>query len=75
MYSTTMMAVLNSRIVFQTQDESPTSNGNLLPSMSNPKNSRKSACDGIYVTREQWTAPVDGYKAHVSTCYSSFLLR
>ena len=74
MYSTTMMVVLNSRIVFQTQEESPMSNENLLPTTSNPKFSRKPACDGISITREQWTAPVDGFKAHVSTCYSSFLL-
>ena len=69
MYSTTMMVVLNSRIVFQTQDESVMSNENLLLTMFNPKFSRKPACDGISVTCEQWTAPVDGYKAHVSTCY------
>jgi len=63
LYSNTMMVVLNNRIAFQAQDDSTLSNEYLV---SNPRLSRRFAFGaqqgGISVTREQWTAPLDGYK-------------
>ena len=54
LYSNMMMAVLNSRIVLKTQDES---NDTLV---ANPGVSRR-LHGGILVTREQWTTPADIY--------------
>ena len=73
LYSNTMMIVLNNRIAFKSQDDSIMSNEHLV---SNPGLSRRYAFDalqgGISVTREQWTAPHDGYKIPVSIHYPSF---
>ena len=55
LYSNMMMAVLNSRIVLKTQDES---NDTLV---ANPGVSRRLRQGGILVAREQWTTPVDIY--------------
>jgi len=67
LYSNTMMVVLNSRIIFQIQDNSITSNES---SASNPRTPRRSifrrSHGGISVTREQWTLPLDVYKTPAS---------
>ena len=72
MYSTTMMVVLNSRIVFKTQDDPGISNEHISSSVSNPRIGRRPTFGGgISVTREHWTAPLDVFKlhAHVSIDY------
>ena len=70
MYSNTMMVVLNSRIVLQTQDESAMLDER-LPSSSSVSNqgvSGRSASgafpSGISVTHEEWTVPLDVCKRH-----------
>ena len=70
MYSTTMMVVLNSRIVFKIQDDPGISNEHISSSVSNPRIGRRPTRDGgISVTREHWTAPLDVFKLHVSIGY------
>ena len=68
-----MMVVLNSRIVFRTEDESVMVNDPLpFSAASNPAISRRSAFGSISVTYDGRTAPFGRFKELVSICYESF---
>ena len=74
MYSNTMMVVINSRIVFGTEDENVMVNDSLpFSAVSNPAAiSQRSAFGSISMTHDDRTAPFGGFKVPVSICYESF---
>ena len=79
MYSTTMMVILNNRIVLQTQDESVMLDQPLAFAVSNPgvissASGMSTSTSGTSTVREQWTVPLDVFKIHVSIRYPSFSL-
>ena len=74
MYSTTMMVILNDRLVPRTQDESVVLDQPLAFEVVISSGSGSTSVSGISAVREQWAVPLNVFKIHVSIRYPGFSL-